>query len=80
MKANAVPGNRAPVPAALLPARLHFDIRDTRDLLAPEQIRNLSLGRTQVTDEGLVALADCPNLVWLDLSRTSVGDAGLAHV
>jgi len=44
------------------------------------QIKNLSLGRTSVTDAGLAHLAGCKNLEWLDLSLTAAGDEGLKSV
>jgi hypothetical protein len=53
---------------------------DLAGIPAPEDIRNLSLGRTSVTAAGLASLADCTNLVWLDLSLTGTTDAGLAHL
>lgn len=48
-------------------------------ILAPERLRNLSLGRTTVTDAGLAHLAGCKNLDWLDLSLTKTTDVGLAN-
>jgi len=47
--------------------------------LTPET-RNLSLGRTAVTDDGLKHAASLTQLKWLDVAYTEVGDAGLAHV
>src|SRR5207249_3286466 len=41
---------------------------------APERMRNLSLCRTSVTDQGLAKFAGCKNLVWLDLSFTKTSD------
>jgi hypothetical protein len=43
-------------------------------------VRNLSLGRTAVTDAGMKHLAGCTRLEWLDLSLTNVGDQGLAEI
>jgi hypothetical protein len=45
-------------------------------------LRNLSLGRTSVTDHGLTHLAKLPldQLSWLDVSFTGVTDAGLANI
>jgi len=43
-----------------------------------EPCRNLSLGRTAVTDVGLKYLAGARRLEWLDLSFTSASDQGLA--
>jgi hypothetical protein len=37
-------------------------------------------GSNQITDDGLRAIANLPNLLELDLSRTSVTDAGLAAI
>ncbi len=41
--------------------------------------RNLSLGRTQVTEKGLAALAVCTELRWLDLTGLPVMDVDLAN-
>lgn len=46
----------------------------------PLAVRNLSLGRTSVTDAGLAHLAGCKNLAWLDLSLTDVTDDGLQPI
>jgi Leucine Rich repeat len=43
----------------------------------PERMKNLSLCRTSVTEQGLARLAGCKNLIWLDLSLTAAGDEGL---
>jgi hypothetical protein len=43
-------------------------------------IKNLSLGRTSVTDAGLAHLAGCKKLEWLDLSLTAAGDEGLKSI
>ena len=40
--------------------------------------RNLCLAHTQVTDAGLSRLRGLNQLLWLDLSFTEAGDAGLA--
>ena len=53
---------------------------DLATIIDPVQIRNLSLGRTAVTNAGMKHLAGCANLAWLDLSLTSVGDDGLAAI
>jgi hypothetical protein len=45
-----------------------------------QQIIWLNLAGTQVTDDGLAALADLPNLRMLHLEKTAISDAGLAHV
>ena len=44
------------------------------------ETRNLSLGRTSVTDDGLKHVASLTQLEWLDVAYTEVGDAGLAQV
>lgn len=44
------------------------------------ETRNLSLGRTAITDDGLKHAASLTHLEWLDVAYTEVGDAGLAHV
>jgi hypothetical protein len=40
----------------------------------------VSLADTGVTDEGLSLFRDFPGVQILDLSRTAVGDSGLAHL
>lgn len=51
-------------------------------LLAPlsEQLYDLNLANTKVTDEGLKALEGMKNLHRLHLEKTAVTDAGLAHL
>lgn len=44
---------------------------------ATPPLRQLSLGRTAVTDRGLATLAEQSRLEWLDLSFTAATDAGL---
>ena len=46
----------------------------------PAQLKNLCLGRTAVTDAGLVRLGNCNSLQWLDLTLTAATDKGLAPV
>jgi hypothetical protein len=53
------------------------DLANTPDL---EQVTQLSLGRTAVTDEGMRFLAPCQKLKWLDLSLAPVSDDGLKHL
>jgi cytochrome c len=52
---------------------------DVQELLAPlsDFIAELSLARTQVTDESLQMIAVMPKLTRLDLRQTAVSDAGL---
>lgn len=45
-----------------------------------DQIAQLDLGRTAVTDAGLKTLATFPRLASLDLRQTQITDAGLAHL
>lgn len=52
---------------------------DLAGVTNPENIRNLSLGRTSVTDQGLSHLAGCKNLQWLDLTTTATTAEGLKH-
>ena len=59
---------------------LNLTDADLAGITAPQSIRNLSLGRTAVTDEGLKSLASCTNLVWLDLTGIPITDAGFAHL
>jgi hypothetical protein len=49
-------------------------------LSPPERITALALPRTNVTDAGLAHLANCTELLWLDLSDTKVTDDGFAHL
>jgi len=60
-------------------AFLNVTDEDLAGITNPENIRNLSLGRTSVTDKGLAHLAGCKNLQWLDLSLTATTDDGLKH-
>ena len=46
----------------------------------PTSTKSLCLGDTLVTDRGLLALGKLPELDWLDLSRTKVGDQGLSFL
>ncbi|HUE71435.1 MAG TPA: DUF1570 domain-containing protein [Pirellulaceae bacterium] len=59
---------------------LHVADVDLATIIDPLRIRNLSLGRTAVTDAGMKHLAGCTNLAWLDLSLTRAGDEGLASI
>ncbi len=45
-----------------------------------ENLVQLDLARTKITDAGLQALAKMPNLAHLELEKTAIGDAGLAFV
>jgi hypothetical protein len=59
-----------------------LDVTDT-DLAAltdAPPVRNLSLGRTSVTDRGLELLKAHTQLEWLDVGHTRVGDDGLASL
>lgn len=51
-----------------------------RYLMPPERLTALALPRTRITDAGLVHLAGCKNLEWLDLSETETTDTGFAHL
>lgn len=44
------------------------------------KLRNLSLGRTQVTNKGLAPLAECHGLRWLDLTGLTVTDDGFGQL
>jgi len=70
-------------PLAALDQQYRAFLNVTDDDLAgipnPAAIRNLSLGRTSVSDRGLAHLAGCKNLQWLDLTLTSTTDDGLKH-
>ncbi|MFV1965423.1 MAG: leucine-rich repeat domain-containing protein [Pirellulaceae bacterium] len=65
----------------LYPEFLSVDDRDLRNLDPERPLRNLALGRTSITDQGLAVLAerDLTRLEWLDLSFTEATDAGLAY-
>jgi len=68
--------------AALDEQYRHFLIVTDDDLASiPDvsRLRNLSLCRGQISDEGLKHLAGCKTIEWLDLSLTPATDAGLAH-
>jgi hypothetical protein len=52
---------------------------DLLNTLGLSRLKNLSLGRTKVTDQGLAALAQCKELRWLDVSGLPITDQGLAH-
>lgn len=45
-----------------------------------EQLAQIDLGRTAITDVGLKVIASFPRLALLDLRQTKVTDAGLAHL
>ena len=66
--------------AALDEAYLPF-LNVTDDDLAgipdPARMKNLSLMKTAITDNGLTRLTACKDLVWLDLSGSTAGDRGL---
>lgn len=62
---------------ARLPAFLQVRDADLANADAAT-LKNLSLGRTAVTDAGLLRLRGAKRLEWLDLSGTAVTDEGLA--
>ena len=47
---------------------------------AKDQITQLELGETKITDAGLANVGKLTRLTRLDLHKTEVGDAGLAHL
>ena len=58
-----------------------FGDDEMRDLAAiGEQVAWLNVARTQVTDAGMTALGDMPNIWRLHLENTGVTDAALEHV
>lgn len=62
--------------------REFLDVTDA-DLAVLEftpETKNLSLGRTSVTDTGLQHVAGLKRLEWLDVAYTAAGDAGLACI
>jgi hypothetical protein len=61
-------------------AFLNMTDDDLAGIPNPERLRNLSLGRTSVTDAGVARLSACKNLEWLDLSGIPITDAGVAVV
>jgi hypothetical protein len=72
----------APYPALDEQYRTFLNVTDD-DLAGipdPLAVKNLSLGRTSVTDAGLAHLAGCKNLQWLDLSLTAITDGGLQPI
>ena len=54
--------------------------RDLSFLAAMPGVKQLSLGRTSITNAGLEHLAPQTGLTWLDLGVTPVGDEGFAHL
>jgi hypothetical protein len=52
---------------------------DLLNTLGLSRLKNLSLGRTKVTDQGLTALSVCKDLRWLELCGLPITDEGLAH-
>lgn len=54
--------------------------QDLAHLNPPGVVKNLALGRTEVTDAGVECLAGYTALEWLDLSFTKTTDAGISHV
>ena len=84
---NDQPGTlaeRTKTPSDKLDEQYHQFLNVTDDDLAaiPDvaSIKNLSLGRTSVTDAGLACLGGCKKLEWLDLSLTAAGDEGLKSI
>jgi hypothetical protein len=53
---------------------------DLAGIPRPERLKNLSLGRSAVTDAGLAHLAACKSLEWLDLSLLPVTDGGFKQL
>jgi len=76
--------NVAGVPLSSLDKQYHKFLNVTDDDLAflasMPVARNLSLGRTAVTDAGLRHLAGHTQLEWVDVAHTQVGDSGFAHL
>lgn len=59
---------------------LHVTDDDLLNTPGLARLRNLSLGRTQVTTKGLAVLAGCTELRWLDLSGLPATDAEIASL
>ena len=59
--------------------RESLDVTDEDLAYVDRRVRNLCLGHTQVTDAGLSRVRGLDQLLWLDLSFTDTGDAGLAN-
>jgi hypothetical protein len=55
---------------------LNVTDEDLAGIPRPERLKNVSLGRTSVTDKGLANLTACRELRWLDLSHLPVTDEG----
>lgn len=49
----------------------------SRDLAPADQVAELVLGHTTVSDQGVAKLANRPQLRWLDLAETKITDRGL---
>ena len=58
---------------------LNVTDEDLARLTLPSSARNLTLGLTQVTDQGLAALAGGEKLEWIDLSFTKSTDVAVAR-
>jgi hypothetical protein len=56
---------------------LNVTDNDLAGIPNPLALKNLSLCRSSVTDEGLARFSGSKNLAWLDLSFTAASDAGL---
>ena len=57
-----------------------LDVTDADLAYVDRRVRNLCLSHTQVTDAGLSHVRGLDQLLWVDLSFTDTGDAGLANL
>jgi hypothetical protein len=53
---------------------------DLAHLNPPDVVKNLALGRSEITDAGIERLTGCTALEWLDLSFTKATDKGISYV
>ncbi|MHB0958021.1 MAG: leucine-rich repeat domain-containing protein [Pirellulaceae bacterium] len=59
--------------------RESLNVKDDDLVYVDPRVQNLCLGHTHVTDAGLTRLRGVERLLWLDLSFTATGDAGVAR-
>lgn len=62
--------------------RIFLNVRDDdlKHLNPPKVVKNLALGRTEVTDAGIKRLTEFTSLEWLDVSFTKTTDEGIANI
>lgn len=53
---------------------------DLAHLNPPHAVKNLALGRTEISAAGIEMISGCTALEWLDLSFTQTTDAAMSHI